>query len=111
MIRDDSVGPIHEELGRRSHSLRQSYPFDLKEGTLVYAEDRHSPVYEFLLSARALATPRHVDDYLLREASREAGLVFDRARLVLVASSAGANALDSEIIGRMDDLTALVRDG
>ena len=245
LIRDDSVGPIHEELVRRSHNLRQSYPFDLKEGTLVYAEDRHSPVYEFLLSAsasalasrrhaelprafervaarlvtsyfggnaegvhfgwprdgntsfkvaaeqlhgrtgewqwgpeeqldpadvkdegcdfvvwlypsdgrkigqlfvlgqcacgnnwqdkyadlnvkrmekwfnplstvepvRAFATPRHVDDDLLREASREAGLIFDRARLVLVASSAGANALDSEVIGRMGDLTALVRDG
>lgn len=60
---------------------------------------------------RAFATPRHVDDHLLREASRQAGLVFDRARLVLVASSTGANVLDSEIIGSMDDLTALVRDG
>lgn len=245
LIRDDSVGPIHEELARRSDILQQSYPFDLNQGTLVCAEDRRSPVYEFLLSAsvsafasgrhaelprifervatrlvtsyfgsnaegvhfgwprdgntsfkvaaeqlhgrtgewlwgpeerldpadvkdegcdfviwlhpsdgrkigllfvlgqcacgnnwqdkcadlnvkrmerwfnplstvdpvRAFATPRHVDDYLLREASREAGLLFDRARLVLVASSAGADVLDSGITGRMSDLTALVRDG
>ena len=245
LIRDDSVGPIHEELVRRSNILRQSYPFDLSQGTLVYAEDRRSPIYEFLLSAsasflasghhaelprtfervatrlvtsyfgsnaegvhfgwprdrntsfkaaaeqlhdrtgewhwgpeerldpadvkdegcdfviwlrpsdgrqigplfvlgqcacgnnwqdkyadlnvkrmerwfnplstvepvRAFATPRHVDDYLLREASREAGLLFDRARLVLVASSTGMNVLDREITDRMDDLTALVRDG
>ena len=245
LIRDDSVGSIHEELLRRSSILRQSYPFDLNQGTLVYAEDRRSPIYEFLLSTsasvlssgrhadlprtfervatrlvtsyfgsnaegvhfgwprdrntsfkaaaeqlhdrtgewhwgpeerldpadvkdegcdfviwlrpsdgrkigplfvlgqcacgnnwqdkyadlnvkrmerwfnplstvepvRAFATPRHVDDYLLREASREAGLLFDRARLVLVASSAGMNVLDGEITGRMDDLTALVRDG
>ena len=245
LVRDDSIGPIHEELVRRSNSLRQSYPFDLKEGALVYAEDRHSPVYDFLLSAsasafasgryaelprvfervatrlvtsyfgdnaegvhfgwprdgntsfkaaaeqlhgrtgewqwgaeeqldpadvkdegcdfviwlhpgdgrkigqlfvlgqcacgnnwqnkyadlnvkrmerwfnplsivepvRAFATPRHVDDYLLREASREAGLVFDRARLVLVASSAGANVLGKEIMGKMVDLATLVRDG
>ena len=245
LIRDDSVGLIHEELAKRSDLLRTTYPFDLEQGTLIYAKGRHSPVYEFLLSAssskfvsgphaelprtfervatrlitayfganakgmhigwprdakttfeaaakqlhrctgewhwgpdegldpadvkdegcdfvvwlhpsdgrkigqlfvlgqcacgnnwqdkygdlntkrmkrwfnplstvepvRAFATPRHVDDDLLREASREAGLLFDRARLVLIASSADAKLFDSEVLRKMDDLTALVRDG
>lgn len=245
LIRDDSVGLIHEELATRSDLLGTAYPFDLDQGTLIYAKDRHSSVYEFLLSAssskfvsgqyaelprtfervatrlvtayfganaegihigwprdgntsfeavadllhkrtgewhwgpeenldpadvkdegcdfvvwlhpsdgrkigqlfvlgqcacgnnwqdkysdlnvkrmerwfnplstvdpvRAFATPRHVDDDLFREASREAGLLFDRARLVLIASSAGTNAFDSEVLDRMNDLTALVRDG
>ena len=244
LIRDDSVGPIHEELATRSDLLGTAYPFDLDHGALIYARDRHSPIYEFLLSAssskfvsgryaelprtfervatrlvtayfganakgmhigsprdgktsfraaaaqlhrrtgewhwgpeegldptdikdegcdfvvwlhpsdgrkigqlfvlgqcacgnnwqdkyadlnvkrmerwfkplstvdpvRAFATPRHVDDDLLREASREAGILFDRARLVLIASSAGPNAFDVGILEKMGDLTALVRD-
>lgn len=245
LIRDDSVGLIHEELARRSSLLRQAYPFDLDEGTLVYAKDRHSSVYEFLLSASSLphwsgpyaelprmfervatrlvaiyfggnakamhvgwprdgntsfkavadllhrctgewhwapqekldpavvkdggcdfvvwlhpsdgrkigqlfvlgqcacgnnwqskyadldlkdiqkwfnplsivdpvfafTTPRHVDDDLLLEGSRKAGLLFDRARLVLITSPAGVELFDSETLRKMDDLTALVRDG
>ena len=245
LIRDDSVGLIHGELAPRSDLLGTAYPFDLNQGTLTYAKDRHSPVYEFLLSAssskfvsgpfaelprtfervatrlvtayfgsnargmhigwprdgntsfkaaaaqlhshtgewrwgpeegldpvdvkdegcdfvvwlhpsdgrevgqlfilgqcacgnnwqdkysdlsvkrmerwfkplsivdpvRAFATPRHVDNDLLRRASREAGILFDRARLVLIASSAGSNAFDSRMLERMGDLTVLVRDG
>ena len=245
LIRDDSVGPIHEVLAMRSDLLGTAYPFDLDQSTLIYAKDRHSPVYEFLLSAsssklvgdpyaelprtfervatrlvtayfganakgihmgsprdgktsfkaaakqlhsrtgewhwgpeesldpadvkdegcdfvvwlhpsdgrkigqlfvlgqcacgnnwqdkyadlnikrverwfnplstvepvRAFATPQHVDDDLLREASREAGLLFDRARLVLIASSAGIELFGSEMLRKIGDLTALVRDG
>jgi len=245
LIRDDSVGLIHGELATRSGLLGTAYPFDLDQGTLIYAKDRHSPVYEFLLSAssskfvsgryaelprmfervatrlvtayfganakgmhigwprdgntsfkaaaaqlhsrtgewrwgpeegldpadvkdggcdfivwfhpsdgrkigqlfvlgqcacgnnwqekygdlnikrmekwfnplstvepvRAFATPWHVDDHLLREASREAGLLFDRSRLVLIASSTAVELFDSEARRQMDDLTALVRDG
>ena len=245
LIRDDSVGLIHGELATRLDLLGMAYPFDLHQGTLIYAKDRHSPIYEFLLSAssskfvsgrhaelprtfervatrlvtcyfganakgmhigwprdgntsfkaaaaqlhsctgewhwgpeesldpgdvkdegcdfvvwlhpsdgrqigqlfvlgqcacgnnwqdkygdlnikrmekwfnklstvepvRAFATPWHVGDYLLREASRQAGLLFDRARLVLIASMAGTSAFDNETLARMDDLTALVRDG
>ena len=60
---------------------------------------------------RAFATPRHVDDDVLREASREAGLLFDRSRLALIASSGGTKLFDSEVLRKMDELTALVRDG
>ena len=245
LTRDDSVGFIHEELAMRSDLLGRAYPFDLDQGTLIYAKDRHSPVYEFLLSAssskfvsgryaqlprtfervatrlvtayfganakgmhigwprdgntsfktaaaqlhsctgewhwgpeegldpvdvkdqgcdfvvwlrpsdgreigqlfvlgqcacgnnwqnkcaeldikcmerwfnplstvepvRAFATSRHVDDDHLREASRKAGLLFDRARLVLIASSASIKLFDSEVLRKMEELTALVRDG
>lgn len=244
LVRDDSVGPIHEELARRADILQQAYPFDLDQGTLIYSKERYSPVYDFLLAAsssafvsgrhaelprtfervatrlvtiyfggnargvhlgwprdgntsfeaaaeqlhgctgewhwrpeegldptdvkdegcdfvvwlhptdgrkigqlfvlgqcacgnnwqdkyadldvkridrwfnplstvkpvRAFATPRHVDDYVLREASRQAGLLFDRARLVLIASATGTNALDREMLERMKYLAALVRD-
>ena len=246
LIRDDSVGLVHVELARRANILRQAYPFDLDQGTLIYAKERHSLVYEFLLSAslsalvsgrhselprifervaarlvtiyfgnnargmhigwprddntsfeavavqlhhctgewhwqpesgldpkdikdegcdfvvwlhpsdgrkiaplfvlgqcacgnnwrdkcadlnlkrmekwfnplsivepvRAFAIPRHVsDDSVLLEASREAGLFFDRARLVLIASSVDVAAFDSQLLTKLAELTALVRDG
>ena len=56
---------------------------------------------------RSFATPRQVDDDLLREASREAGLVFDRSRLVLAA----ADVLDEETATAMAQLTTMVCDG
>lgn len=58
---------------------------------------------------RSLATPRHVADELLREASREAGIVFDRSRLVLAA--ADQDVLDSETATAMERLTEMVCDG
>ena len=58
---------------------------------------------------KSFATPRHVADDLLREASREAGIVFDRSRLVLAA--ADQDVLDEEMAMAMERLTRLVRDG
>ena len=57
---------------------------------------------------RSFATPRQVDDDLLREASREAGLVFDRSRLVLAAAD---DVLDEETAIAMAQLTTMVCDG
>lgn len=47
---------------------------------------------------RTFATPFHVTDSLLRETSRTAGLLFDRARLTLLA-----NSLDSEVLSSFYD--------
>lgn len=58
---------------------------------------------------RSFATPRHVADELLREASREAGIVFDRSRLVLAA--ANQDVFDDETSTAMERLTKLVCDG
>ena len=62
-----------------------------------------------LAPVKSLATPRHVVDGLLREASREAGIVFDRSRLVLAAAE--QDALDDETAMAMERLTRMVRDG
>ena len=55
---------------------------------------------------RSFATPRHVTDDLLKEASREAGLIFDRSRLVL--ATVGQDILDSETVAAMRGLTKSV---
>ena len=243
LVRDDAVGPIHEELSRRASGLRGAYPFELEESVLVHDSGKRSRIYEFLLAAsfsthegnrhaelprlfervatrlieshfgknaksrhfgwprddnasfedaakalhahtgewhwgpeegldpthvkdegcdfviwldssdgrksgqlfvlgqcacgnnwqdkwrdlkvealqrwfnplslvepvRSFATPRHVADDLLREASREAGIVFDRSRLVLAATD--KDILDDETASEMERLTKMVRDG
>ncbi len=43
---------------------------------------------------RAFATPYHVTDATLKEASRGAGLFFDRARLTMILDRAGDNVFD-----------------
>lgn len=58
---------------------------------------------------KSFATPRHVVDDVLREASREAGLVFDRSRLVLAA--ADQRILGGGTITEMEKLTKMVCDG
>ena len=55
---------------------------------------------------RSFATPRHVTDVLLKEASREAGLIFDRSRLVL--ATVDQDILDDETVAAMRDLTKSV---
>ena len=57
---------------------------------------------------RSFATPHHVDDVWLREASRESGLFFDRARLTSIASAAPQGVLEGGIEQRMRDLVELV---
>lgn len=44
---------------------------------------------------RTFATPLHVTDTMLKESSRRAGLLFDRARLTMLAESTGAAAIES----------------
>lgn len=50
---------------------------------------------------RVFATPHHVTNQMLREAHREAGLVLDRARLVLIASHLTS---DADIVAWKDRL-------
>ena len=57
---------------------------------------------------RSFATPHHVTDDVLREASREAGLFFDRARLTMAAFQASDAVIGDEMKKGMKDLIALV---
>ncbi|RDV06933.1 hypothetical protein DXH95_05940 [Sphingorhabdus pulchriflava] len=56
----------------------------------------------------AFATPYHVADGFLGEASRRAGLVFDRARLSILADAACGRVEFNERIPQMDELSKLV---
>ena len=59
---------------------------------------------------RSFATPRHVADDLLREASRKGGLIFDRSRLVRAVESAGGDSvLDVETVASMVELVERLR--
>ena len=56
----------------------------------------------------SFATPRHVnDETTLRDASRRAGLIFDRSRLVLAAMNNAT--LDDEVVAGMAEFTKEVR--
>lgn len=57
---------------------------------------------------RSFATPHHVADVGLREASRESGVFFDRARLTSIASAAREGVLGGGIEQRMRELVELV---
>ena len=57
---------------------------------------------------RCFATPFHVTDAMLTEASREGGIVFDRARLVGIVSEDIDDVLDADIRENMDRLITLV---
>jgi hypothetical protein len=57
---------------------------------------------------RALATPRHIPDLTLREAQREAGLVFDRARLALIAKEPATTKKIAPYRDKLGDLINLV---
>ena len=57
---------------------------------------------------RSFATPHYVTDALLKEASREAGLVFDRARLVRISSRASSELIDQDMREKMIALIDLV---
>ena len=59
---------------------------------------------------RSFATPHHVTDTVLREASRQGGLFFDRARLTMTAFQASDAIIGDEMKKDMEDLIALVRD-
>ena len=57
---------------------------------------------------RALATPRHIPDLNLQEAQREAGIVFDRARLTLISGTHIGRAKVAVHAERMTELIDLV---
>ena len=57
---------------------------------------------------RSFATPHHVTDALLREASREGGLFFDRARLTMIAFRAKEDILDEKMTNCINKLVKLV---
>lgn len=57
---------------------------------------------------RSFATPHQVTDTLLREASRQSGLFFDRARLTEIASRAPQDVLDPGILQCIRKLIELV---
>ena len=46
---------------------------------------------------KAFATPYHVTDSLLKEASREAGLFFDRARLTIILQQSKNKVIDNDM--------------
>lgn len=60
---------------------------------------------------RSFATPHHVMDVVLREASRESGLFFDRARLTMTAFRAKRAVIGNETKRNMENLIELVLRG
>ena len=58
---------------------------------------------------RCFATPFHVVDAMLKEASREGGIVFDRARLVSISHRISGEAVDETLLENMARLTELVK--
>lgn len=59
---------------------------------------------------RAFVTPLHLVDANLTEASREAGLVFDRARLTLIATATNGPESVATWLPKLDELVGLVKD-
>ena len=57
---------------------------------------------------RCFSTPFHVTDALLREASREGGIVFDRARLVRLSRLVAKDRIEPKIQCKMNRLIELV---
>ena len=57
---------------------------------------------------RSFATPHHVTNVVLREASRQAGLFFDRARLTMTAHGAGGDVIGDKMKDSMKSLIDLV---
>ena len=57
---------------------------------------------------RSFATPYYVTDALLKEASEEAGVVFDRARLASISRRAPSEVIDQDMREKMIALIDLV---
>jgi hypothetical protein len=58
---------------------------------------------------RCFTTPFHVTDAMLKEASRKAGVIFDRVRLVGIDYDTGHSLIKPEMRQAMQDLIELVR--
>ena len=57
---------------------------------------------------RCFTTPHHITDAMLKEASREGGYVFDRARLVSIGHACKKETVEASIREEMKDLIELV---
>ena len=57
---------------------------------------------------RCFTTPHHITDAMLKEASREGGYVFDRARLVSIGHACKKETVEASIKDEMKDLIELV---
>ena len=60
---------------------------------------------------KSFATPHHVTDAVLREASRQGGLFFDRARLTMTAHGAARDVIGGKTKESMESLIDLVLRG
>ena len=60
---------------------------------------------------KSFATPHHVTDAVLREASRQGGLFFDRARLTMTAHGAARDVIGDKTKESMESLIDLVLRG
>lgn len=58
---------------------------------------------------RSFATPHYVPEKMLREATRSAGLLFDRARLISIAHRAKRELFDEKTLELMNKVIQLVR--
>lgn len=85
---EDAVGQIHEQILRRVEILKDSYPFELKSGTLKYkgrgtrSNRSPGPIYEFLLAICSAES-------LTREAYAQLPRVFERVSARLIAAYFG----------------------
>ena len=57
---------------------------------------------------RCFTTPFHITDAMLKDASRDGGIVFDRARLVGISHRAANGTIGQDILSRMNELITLV---
>lgn len=101
VVRDDSVGPIHEELSRRANGLQGAYPFEVEESALVHDSGRRSPIYEFLLAA----------SFSTHEGNRHIQLprLFERVAARLIESYFGKNAKSRHFGWPRDDNASFER--
>ena len=58
---------------------------------------------------RCFSTPFHVVDAMLKEASRQGGIVFDRARLVSISYKGSKGEIDNDLLEKIANLTKLVK--
>lgn len=59
---------------------------------------------------RCFTTPFHVTDAMLKEASREGGLIFDRARLVGITQKMPEGIIEPEVMEQLSELIDLVKE-
>ena len=85
--------------------------WDIKLGELNVEKFQKWFNHPFTISpVRAFATPHHVTDAMLAEASLRGGVFFDRARLTLLACRNKEQVFDESAMGIIQDILKLVED-